>query len=235
MLRIFVAITLVAILLPGLSPAQTPLNAGDSNCDGANNLADLTYSIAFLFAGGPAPCDFPLVESGLSFGTGPNPNALYPATSVGQSYAQTTLSAPSAGYVMVTARCVVVASHISGSNDNIIGKVSQFSGDVSTPSFAASVMRIPASVPTGSDFFVVPMTINQVFPVPAGDVTFYFNAYDPTGGGDDAILGATISALFVPNSYEAPAPPASLAPPSEVAGSPDNSIDAGSQGNSQAK
>jgi hypothetical protein len=30
---------------------------GDSDCDGAANIADLTYLVDYLFRGGPPPCD----------------------------------------------------------------------------------------------------------------------------------------------------------------------------------
>lgn len=51
-----------AIVVVASVTAQGPLNGGDPNCDGANDIGDLTYTVDYMFRGGPAPCE--LVSSG---------------------------------------------------------------------------------------------------------------------------------------------------------------------------
>jgi len=41
------------VLTPG---AGSPLFYGDANCDGQITIADVVYTVSYLFRGGPAPC-----------------------------------------------------------------------------------------------------------------------------------------------------------------------------------
>jgi hypothetical protein len=38
-------------------PAPDPLEAGDANCDGVVDPADVVYLINYLFRNGPPPCE----------------------------------------------------------------------------------------------------------------------------------------------------------------------------------
>lgn len=49
--RLFIAIFLVIILMPGIAHAET----NDVNGDGQVNIADAIYIFVYLFAGGPPP------------------------------------------------------------------------------------------------------------------------------------------------------------------------------------
>jgi len=48
--------------------ASAQLNGGDSDCDNTNTVSDLTYLVAFLFQGGPAPCDISVVGEPIAYG-----------------------------------------------------------------------------------------------------------------------------------------------------------------------
>jgi len=46
-----------AIIIVASVTAQGPLNGGDPNCDGVNDISDLTHTIDYMFHNGVAPCD----------------------------------------------------------------------------------------------------------------------------------------------------------------------------------
>ncbi|MCH7879843.1 MAG: hypothetical protein IH914_11085 [candidate division Zixibacteria bacterium] len=54
MKRLFTAVLLSGIIL-GSTPNVTGQVCGDANGDGAVNIADVTFLIARIFAGGPPP------------------------------------------------------------------------------------------------------------------------------------------------------------------------------------
>jgi hypothetical protein len=59
----------VGLLVSAAVIADGPLNGGDPNCDGTNDISDLTYYVDYMFAGGPAPCDFAPGTTPVAMGT----------------------------------------------------------------------------------------------------------------------------------------------------------------------
>jgi len=47
------------IIIVASASAQGPLNGGDPNCDGVNDISDLTHTVDFMFQNGPPPCTIP--------------------------------------------------------------------------------------------------------------------------------------------------------------------------------
>ncbi len=139
--------------------------------------------------------------SGANYDANDNPNSLVELSGTPQSVASVTLQAPAAGFAVVTAEAEAFVTHVNGTYDNVIFKVSPTAGDVNTPSFQATVVRIPAEWPTSTQRYVVPVSITHLFPVTAGNNTFHLNAYSSSGTGNDDLLAPNLTAIYVPFQY----------------------------------
>lgn len=142
-----------------------------------------------------------LDEPGYNYNNTGNSNTLYPLTASGQSFTSVTLNAPAAGFAVVYAQAEVFITHTSGTMDNIILKVSRTSGDINSPSYGLTVVRIPAAYPTSSVSGIVNgASITAVFSVTAGNNTFHLNAYR-SSGASSSLLKPEIAVIFVPTRY----------------------------------
>ncbi|HSL89382.1 MAG TPA: hypothetical protein VK870_08775 [Ignavibacteriaceae bacterium] len=142
-----------------------------------------------------------LDEPGYNYNNTGNSNNLYPLTASGQSFTSVTLNAPAAGFAVVYAHAEVFITHTSGTMDNIILKVSRTSGDITTPSYGLTAVRIPAAYPTSSVSGIVHgASITAVFSVTAGNNTFHLNAYR-SSGASSSLLKPEIAVIFVPTRY----------------------------------
>jgi hypothetical protein len=142
-----------------------------------------------------------LDEPGYNYNNTGNSNNLYPLTASGQSFTSVTLNAPAAGFAVVYAHAEVFITHTSGTMDNIILKVSRTSGDITTPSYGLTVVRIPAAYPTSSVSGIVHgASITAVFSVTAGNNTFHLNAYR-SSGASSGLFKPEIAVIFVPTRY----------------------------------
>lgn len=143
---------------------------------------------------------------GYNYDNNGEPNTLIGLTGAGASMTSVTLNAPGAGFASVTARALVFVTHTNGTQDNVICKLSKTSGDVTTPSFGISLVRIPAANPTATSQAQT-IEITRVFSVNAGTNTFHLNCYENFGSGGDSIIAPEVVALFVPTRYgTGPAP-----------------------------
>jgi hypothetical protein len=150
-------------------------------------------------------------EPGLTYAETGDPNTLVDLTGSGKVFSSVTLSAPTAGYAMVTGTAIVFVVHSVGTFDNIIMKVSKTAADVSTPSFATALVRIPDTWPSATWQYCQTISITHMFPVSAGNTTFYLNGLETSGTGNDDILAPRIMAVFIPSLYGS-APAVSVVP-----------------------
>lgn len=142
-----------------------------------------------------------LDEPGYNYNNTGNPNTLYPLTTSGQSFTSVTLNAPAAGFAVVYAYADVFITHTSGSYDNVILKVSRTSGDITTPSYGTTLVRIPAAWPTTAVQDIVQgISITAVFTVTAGNNTFHLNGYR-SSGASSSLLKPEIAVIFIPTRY----------------------------------
>ena len=140
---------------------------------------------------GPSNVGVEWVESG-SGGT-------ISTSSASCNIASVTVSAPSAGYVIVTASGSVVW-HITNTAYGMIRlKVSATTDDVGeTP----GVQFIRNSFPDVTTNPFIPFSVSKVFTVSAaGSQTYYFNAWHQVVNGDASVDDYTLIAVFVPNRY----------------------------------
>jgi len=146
-------------------------------------------------------------EPGLTYAETGDGNTLVDLTGTGKVFTSVTLNAPTSGYALVTAVGIAFVTHTLGTFDNVIMKVSRTSGDVGTPSFATALVRVPDDWPSSTQRYCETFTITHMFPVSAGNNTFYLNGYESSGTGNDDILAPRIMAVFIPSLYgSAPAP-----------------------------
>jgi hypothetical protein len=140
---------------------------------------------------GPMNVGVDWVESG-SGGTISTASASSNITSV-------TVSAPSAGYVIVTASGSVYWDIATTDYGMIRLKVSETTNDVDeTP----GVQFIRTSFPDISTNPNFPFSVSKVFSVSAaGAQTYYFNAWHQVANGTATMNDYTLIALFVPNRY----------------------------------
>ena len=117
MKSVFLSTVVMLCLLFSSAGAADPVNAGDPDCSGANDVSDLTYIVDFLFAGGQEPCDIPFVEAGISFAATGDPNSLMPLTGSGQSFTSVSINSPEAGWILVNAKAKAFMSHTPRSNE----------------------------------------------------------------------------------------------------------------------
>ncbi|MEZ5360367.1 MAG: hypothetical protein R3F48_16245 [Candidatus Zixiibacteriota bacterium] len=135
---------------------------------------------------------------GITYGSAADGNTIYSLADTGLAYASAVLYAPADGYAVITANALAWINHTNGSWDNIIFKVSESANDVSGIGFNKSVVRIPRDYPNCTENIIIPTSITTTVPVSAGLTTFYFNAYESTGTGDDYIYKPIIHVLYVP-------------------------------------
>jgi len=142
-----------------------------------------------------------LDEAGYNYDNTGDPNQLYPLTASGQPFTSVTLDAPANGFAFVYAQAEVFITHTSGTFDNVILKVSQTAGDVTTPSYGVSLVRIPSAWPTSGSYQVVhAVSISAVFTVTSGTNTFYLNGYT-SSGSETGLLVPEITVIYVPTRY----------------------------------
>lgn len=142
-----------------------------------------------------------LDEPGYNYNNTGNSNTLYPLTASGQSFTSVTLNAPAAGFAVVYAHADVFITHTSGTFDNVILKVSRTSGDITSPSYGTTLVRIPAAWPTAATSDIVHgISITAVFTVTAGNNTFHLNGYR-SSGASSSLLKPEIAVIFVPTRY----------------------------------
>ncbi len=149
-------------------------------------------------------------------------NTLVLLTTTGKALTSVTITAPTSGYVQVTGSLIAFVTHTSGSLDNVIFKLSKTSGDVDTPDFATSLIRIPPEWPTSSQYYCQGITLTHMFPVSSGNTTFYLNGFETFNTGNNRILAPRIMAVFIPSLY-GPAPP-TLSTPTVSTNQPDVSV-----------
>jgi hypothetical protein len=142
-----------------------------------------------------------LDEPGYNYKNTGDANALYPLTAAGQSFVSVTLDAPAAGFALVTGTAMVFITHTNGTMDNIILKLSKTAGDIGTPAYGLTVVRVPAANPTSAANHIVnAVNFSMIFPVTAGANTFHLNAYRSLGASS-SLLSPEITALYLPTRY----------------------------------
>lgn len=112
-----------------------------------------------------------------------------------QTLLSRSITAPTAGYVLVIGSCEVAVSHINGTGDVADFGVSDTAGVF--PANQQTSLVVPSSAPSGAYYY--PTTVHGLFDVTAGAHTFYFLA-DENGG----IVSASekqLTLLFVASAY----------------------------------
>jgi hypothetical protein len=109
-----------------------------------------------------------------------------------------TVTAPSAGYVIVTASGSIYWNTASTASGLVRCKVSETIHDVGeTP----GVQFIRGSFPA-AEASVHPFSTSKVFTVSAaGSQTYYFNAWHQVVNGTASVDDYTLIAVFIPNRY----------------------------------
>ncbi|MGD1048759.1 MAG: hypothetical protein ABR899_08430 [Candidatus Krumholzibacteriaceae bacterium] len=128
--------------------------------------------------------------------------------------ASQSITAPAAGYVIVTG---TTTAYINQTN----GTVTQFIMGVSTSSSTLPVSQsnelyFPAVMPTGAYYFPVSMT--AVFQVSAGVNTFYLDARALSGAG--SLFNRSITLLYVPTAYGSFVAPLTASGETDLKGAP---------------
>ena len=109
-----------------------------------------------------------------------------------------TLVAPSSGYAIVTATGSVYWNITSAAAGLVRLKVSDTSGDTEEGN-GVQFIRFQAGLGTGAYFF--PFSTTRVFQVSKGNNTFYLNGWHQTVNGTATVDDYTLTAMFVPKSY----------------------------------
>jgi hypothetical protein len=105
------------------------------------------------------------------------------------------ITAPAAGYVIVTGTATAYLGHTSGTVTQILMGLSQSSSTL--PISQNNFLYFPAVMPTGAYYF--PVSLTAVFQVSAGVNTFYFDARANSGAG--TLFNRGITLLYVPTAY----------------------------------
>ena len=138
---------------------------------------------------------------GYNTGTGGTVGVLQALTGTMATVAQVTLNAPAAGYAVVHGHMTIFLQHTNGTFDNCIYKLTNSPTDAVTNDYNVGVARVPSEAPTGTLPFCFPTSMTAVFPVSAGNNTFYLRALDSQSTGNDGVLNAQVTAVYLPGRY----------------------------------
>lgn len=182
-----------------LGPFPASVSNGDKRYLGINVDGDGEMSPRQLITSAPTSltAQTSVNAPGIVYGSAANSNSIYILADTGLSYAAATLYAPADGYAIITADAIAYINHTNGSFDNVIFSVSDVENDIGT-GFQSTVVRIPREYPSCSDRILIPASITYTVPVTSGFHTFYLNAYESTGTGNDYVFKPIIHALYVP-------------------------------------
>jgi hypothetical protein len=107
------------------------------------------------------------------------------------------VNCPAAGYVLAIASCHVFINHVTGNPTYVtIG-----TSDVSTalPTNQTITVQIPFSTATGT--FTIPLTSHAIYPVSAGNNTFYMLGERGSANGTASAGDRTLSLVYIENAY----------------------------------
>ena len=116
------------------------------------------------------------------------------------STASITLTAPAAGFAMVTANFNWLANHTTGTNSTADFSLSKTVNALGTLASAQRVI-IPGSQPTSSTLnFQQSVALSEVFAVTTGDNTFFLNTQVVNGAGQ-FIGQVKMTVIYLPTRY----------------------------------
>ncbi|MDF1870602.1 MAG: hypothetical protein P1U30_09450, partial [Phycisphaerales bacterium] len=107
-----------------------------------------------------------------------------------------TVTAPTDGFVLVSATAEVSVNHI---NASVTSANFGVSSTTSLPVNGDIELRIDDDMPTGT--YDYPVTVQAIFPASEGSNTYYFVGDQNTTTGDIYALDRQVSAIFVPTAY----------------------------------
>ncbi|HPF35498.1 MAG TPA: hypothetical protein P5571_12140 [Candidatus Krumholzibacteria bacterium] len=137
-----------------------------------------------------------LDEAGLASAKS-NELAPYNLTTTTAAIVSRTITAPSAGYVIVTASYEVDVNHTSGTTSFSTIGVSSATGTL--PDNQDHSFYLPSGAASGT--YLSPASAMGVFPVTAGSSTFYLNGRKNTASVDIQVWDVQLTVLFVPTAY----------------------------------
>lgn len=129
--------------------------------------------------------------------TGFSGNVGIAATCTNFAQANITITAPTAGTVIVRANVGITLGHTTGSQNDLYANIASTATDCGQAYGYRNYWVQTASEPTGTYYHMLPLT--NIFTVSAGSNTFYVNASHTQGTGTHSFQFAGVDATFIPN------------------------------------
>jgi len=107
------------------------------------------------------------------------------------------IDCPSDGFVLVIGSCDVYLNHDNGNPTYVRIGISGSAGSLA--SNQDIVAQIPFSAPSGT--YTIPLTSHGIYPVSAGNNTFYLSGFLNSVSGTASVTNRQLSLLFVEASY----------------------------------